>query len=83
MADRECVCRYCGRTFIGHRVDANVCNDPDCRRKMNTDQVRSKRESARRKKNERRMDMTAWKQIIREVEESGLSYGQYVARRGK
>ena len=50
---------------------------------MNTDQVRSKRESARRKKNERRMDMTAWKQIIREVEESGLSYGQYVARRGK
>ena len=83
MVERECVCRYCGRTFIAHRTDATVCPNPECRRKMNTDHVRNKRESSRRKKNERRMDMTAWKQIIKEVEESGLSYGQYVARRAK
>lgn len=80
MAQVECICRYCKKPFIAKSANARVCQDPECRRKYNTENMRKKRKS--RSERQKEYEET-WRDIILGAEQSGLSYGQYVARRNK
>lgn len=92
MAERErkflCQCNYCGKTFYAKHPSASCCGSEECNRKANTERMRKKREykyqvrGTNYKRNAKAREQM-WRELIREIEKSGLTYGQYVARRGK
>ena len=79
----KCVCRYCGKTFLAKTNRATVCDNEECRKKQRSEWNRNTQYtcSPPKKKAKTLSNKTKWKNIIQEVEKSGLSYGQYFARK--
>jgi hypothetical protein len=60
-----------------------VCDNEECRKKQRKEWHRNTQYTyyPKKKKAKTLSNKTKWKNIIKEVEKSGLSYGQYFARK--
>ena len=63
------ICLYCGKIFTSGSSSGNYCSEP-CRRKA------LKEESAKKP------NTKTIAEIVKEAEAEGLTYGQYIAKRG-
>lgn len=79
----ECTCRYCGKTFLAKTNRSTVCDNEECRKRQRKEWHRNTQYTyyPKKKKTKTLSNKTKWKNIIQEVEKSGLSYGQFVARK--
>lgn len=76
LVDKQC--KGCGTLMVGVACNRQYCDD--CRRIRARD-VSRRYYARRRSRADRRKGMTI-KQIVREADTEGLSYGQYVAKYG-
>lgn len=95
MKQKEIVCKVCGKVFLSHIWNAQICSD-ECRRAMQIKQNRERRAEERERLRQERLNQPIIDNRTKQVEKlkstmaqltidaieahkRGMSYGKYIA----